>query len=266
MFLNKKPILSDPIVNEKAECGTFRANVAAAWAWVQLMLLSSSQASRCAQLPTITASRGISRSYYLAWRSQRISTVELGHLQGRFVFPDSFSVKGPAFFLPGLPDQLVQQFIDQHGCALTGHALGNALSLNVAERVLSRLLVYANLVPGPLPDFWQSTILPKAKAGQLCSPSLFLLWNWMFLHVFVPYFLACHQQAWKHIQKLREQALPFNLLWFSLHLDPALHGGDCLSGREKTSCGSCCEAIRIGASLSHSFGCKLTFLKERICW
>ena len=70
------------------------------------------------------------------------------------------SIARNASYLP-LPqdcDELTTSFITaSEKESEVGEALGNAVCANVFERILSRLLVAANLVPQPLPDHWAQT-------------------------------------------------------------------------------------------------------------
>jgi hypothetical protein len=63
--------------------------------------------------------------------------------------------------LTGLPDVLVRQFVEAAGAKAVGKALGNAVSANVLERMLPRLLYAAQLVDTEpeSTDFW-SKICP----------------------------------------------------------------------------------------------------------
>ncbi len=67
---------------------------------------------------------------------------------------------------PGLPDDLTKMFESSAGKRKTGFAIGNALSVNVVERLLGRLLWAANLVVKPLPDNWlELSCHPRQQAG-----------------------------------------------------------------------------------------------------
>ena len=62
-------------------------------------------------------------------------------------------------FAPGLLDSLVHAFSKEQGHAFTGHAVGNAVSLNGMARVMCRLLWAACLVDRRPHDFWQDALL-----------------------------------------------------------------------------------------------------------
>ena len=67
--------------------------------------------------------------------------------------------------MPGLPDELVHEFVGAVGPKAVGRALGNAVSANVLERLLGRLLYAASLVEDLPEDFWRRvTPLPREKA------------------------------------------------------------------------------------------------------
>jgi len=58
-------------------------------------------------------------------------------------------------------------FESSAGKRKTSFAIGNALSVNVVERLLGRLLWAANLVAKPLPDNWlELSCHPSRQAGQ----------------------------------------------------------------------------------------------------
>ena len=122
MFLNEKPMPSLPVVEESEQCETFKSNLRLATSstlrgssqiFQNLAYQNDIACSRCyaeakrtlgdrymsvgsvvdvaagqhsmcssSTMPTITASRGKGHDYFLPWRRQRISTVELGRLQG----------------------------------------------------------------------------------------------------------------------------------------------------------------------------------------
>ena len=66
-----------------------------------------------------------------------------------------------------MPDALARRMLEHVPASIVGHACGNALSENVVERILSRLLPAAGLVPDALPDFWRDIQpLPETKAGE----------------------------------------------------------------------------------------------------
>ena len=58
-------------------------------------------------------------------------------------------------FLVGLPDDLTEQMETRCVTRVVGAAIGNALSLNVVERVLRNLLWASSLVSELPSDFWQ---------------------------------------------------------------------------------------------------------------
>ena len=58
-------------------------------------------------------------------------------------------------FLVGLPDDLTEQMETRCGTCVVGAAIGNALSLNVVERVLRNLLWASSLVSELPSNFWQ---------------------------------------------------------------------------------------------------------------
>ena len=102
---------------------------------------------------TLTASRGKEHGWYLPWRSQKISSVEMARLQA-------------------LPDSLVAAWRCHGVCDKDiGFALGNAVSANVLERLLSKVLSIAGLVGKPCDDFWASLPpLPSPHAKAIIFP------------------------------------------------------------------------------------------------
>lgn len=120
-----------------------------------------------AHAPTLTSSRAASLSYYLPHRRQKCTAVELGRLQGQ---AHTSSCILSILCLAGLPDDLTRLMLQRVPVSVVGHAIGNAVSENVVERVLCKLLPAACLVSNQdeLGDFWRDIQpLPPKKAGAL---------------------------------------------------------------------------------------------------
>jgi len=75
--------------------------------------------------------------------------------------------------IEGLPDSLVSEWLEAQftssasPSALIGHALGNAVSCNVMERVIRNVLWAAGLVPKELPDYWREACRPVGQLANL---------------------------------------------------------------------------------------------------
>lgn len=146
MFLNKERLPGLPVIDEASQCTTFRENLEHAkrimgddWRKFGVCIdVGAGQHKICTSecFPTITSSRASALSYYAPYRRQKLSAVELGRLQG-------------------LPDDLTEQMETRCGTRVVGAAIGNALSLNVVERVLRNLLWASSLVSELPSDFWQ---------------------------------------------------------------------------------------------------------------
>lgn len=159
MFLEERPIADLPVVDEKQECETFRSNLR--WAsealgadrlrdfGVVIDVGGGRDKFVSSQLmSTITSSRAAASAYYLPWRRQRMSMVEMARLQG-------------------MPDDLCRSMLEIVRAPVFGAAVGNAVSLPVIERILGKLLPLANLVEGPVADFWNDLMpLPTTNAWK----------------------------------------------------------------------------------------------------
>ena len=99
--------------------------------------------------PCITASRGASGGHYVLQRGSRMTVTEIGALMG----VSAHKIK--AMQATGHSDKVI------------GHALGNAQSVNVLERILGRALWCAGLLKNKFVDPWE---VAAAKASKLASP------------------------------------------------------------------------------------------------
>lgn len=68
----------------------------------------------------------------------------------------------------GVPDRLTQEFVKAVGPSSTGFALGNAVSVNVVERLVGRVLFAARLVDASVLDMWSAlpASLHSSSSGQ----------------------------------------------------------------------------------------------------
>lgn len=68
-----------------------------------------------------------------------------------------------------MPEILITQMLQRVGPSKLGFALGNALSANAVERLLSRVLWAANLIQSPMVDYWETIQLDieQKQAGFL---------------------------------------------------------------------------------------------------
>ena len=67
-----------------------------------------------------------------------------------------------------MPDDLSRNMLEIVRPPVFGHAVWNAVSLPVIERILGKLLPLANLVEGPIADFWHDLMpLPTTNVRSL---------------------------------------------------------------------------------------------------
>ena len=72
------------------------------------------------------------------------------------------------FSAAGMPDDLCRSMLEIVRAPVFGAAVGNAVSVPVIERILGKLLPLANLVEGPVADFWNDLMpLPTTNVRSL---------------------------------------------------------------------------------------------------
>lgn len=105
---------------------------------IDLAASASRETFRRGEAPCLTASHAGERAYWATWLGKRLDIKQLMKLQGYDNHP-----KGKPYKV-NISDRRM------------GHILGNAMSVNVLERVLVRALHAAGLTRKRLPDRWQS--------------------------------------------------------------------------------------------------------------
>ena len=105
---------------------------------IDLAASKSRETFRCGESPCLTAGHAASRAYWATWFGKPLDICQMMKLQGYDNNP-----KGKRFLVN----------ISDHRM---GHVLGNAMSVNVLERILVRALFAAGLTKTRLPDRWES--------------------------------------------------------------------------------------------------------------
>ena len=86
--------------------------------------------------PCITATRGRQQGFLILTQNRLTSIQELGRLQG-------------------FPTCVIDKLCRDKQSSIVGHALGNAMAVNILVRILPRLLHSAGLLPEAIPDIWK---------------------------------------------------------------------------------------------------------------